>query len=243
MVIVVFFYDDKQKREKLLLHIAEQFPEVISLQYIINPKKNDSLHDLQANVFSGHDCLYEEYKGLRFRISAKSFFQTNTLQALTLCKTVERFASLTGTECVYDLYTGTGTLACFLAQKAKKIIGIEYINEAIRDAVINSEINNLRNIRFIAGDIKETLTNDFLQKNENPDVIITDPPRAGMHEEVTKKILKISPQKIVYVSCNPATQARDVAILKENYRIEKIQPLDMFPHTAHVECIAALVRK
>ena len=243
MVVVVFFYEDKIEREKLLKHISKKFPQITSLQYVINSKKNDSIFDQEVKTFSGENCIHEEMEGLKFRISPKSFFQTNSTQAYELYKVTRDFAELKGNEVVYDLYTGTGTIANFVARKSKKVIGIEYISIAIEDAKVNSQINNISNTGFFAGDIKDVLNNDFVSTHDKPNVIITDPPRAGMHEDVVKKILELSPEKIIYVSCNPATQARDIALLSEQYFVEKVQPVDMFPHTAHVESVAKLVRK
>lgn len=243
MVVVVFFYEDRPLREKLLKHLSEKFPQITSLQYVINSKKNDSIFDQEVKTFSGADAINEEMEGLKFRISAKSFYQTNSLQAYELYKVTRDFAELSGKELVYDLYTGTGTIANFVAGKAKKVVGIEYIPVAIEDAKVNSEINKIGNTDFYAGDIKEVLNNDFIATHGKPDVIITDPPRAGMHEDVVRKILEIAPDKIVYVSCNPATQARDIALMSSDYFVEKVQPVDMFPHTAHVESVAKLIRK
>jgi len=243
LVVVVFYHEDKPAREKLLNHIAKKFPQATSLQYVINPKKNDSIFDLEVKPFSGKDFIEEEMEGLKFRISPKSFFQTNSTQAYELYKVARDFAGLNGNEIVYDLYTGTGTIANFVARKAKKVIGIEYITEAIEDAKTNSKINNITNTEFFSGDIKDTLSNDFISSHGKPDVIITDPPRAGMHPDVVKKMLEISPERIIYVSCNPATQARDISLLNEMYFAEKVQPVDMFPHTAHVESVVKLVRK
>lgn len=243
MVVVVFFYEDKPAREKLLKHISEKFPQITSLQYVINPKANDSIFDLEVKTFSGNEFIEEQMEDMSFRISPKSFFQTNSLQAYELYKVTREFAELKGNETIYDLYTGTGTIANFIARKAKKVIGIEYIPEAIEDAKINSQINKITNTGFFAGDIKDTLNNEFVSTHGKPDVIITDPPRAGMHEDVVRKMLELLPEKIIYVSCNPSTQARDIAILNEKYFTEKIQPVDMFPHTAHVESVAKLMRK
>ncbi len=243
MVVVVFFYEDKSAREKLLKHLAAKFPAITSLQYVINSKQNDSIFDQEVKTFSGEDCIYEEMEGLKFRISPKSFFQTNSAQAYELYKVALDFAELKRNEVVYDLYTGTGTIANFVAGKAKKVVGIEYIPVAIEDAKINSRINNISNTEFFAGDIKDVLSNEFISAQGKPDVIITDPPRAGMHGDVVKKILDLNPEKIIYVSCNPATQARDIALMNEQYFVEKVQPVDMFPHTAHVESVAKLIRK
>lgn len=240
MVIVVFFYEDKTEREKLLKHISETFTQITSLQSVINSKKNDSIFDQEVKTFSGADYIQEEMEGLKFRISPKSFFQTNSAQAYELYKVTREFAELDTTETVYDLYTGTGTIANFVAQKAKNIIGIEYSDAAIEDAKINSQINGINNTKFFAGDIKDVLNDKFILMHEKPNVIITDPPRAGMHEDVVRKILEISPEKIIYVSCNPATQARDISLMQEKYFVKKIQPVDMFPHTAHVESVIQL---
>jgi 23S rRNA (uracil1939-C5)-methyltransferase len=201
------------------------------------------LLDLSVQTFSGSPYIEEDLEGLRFRISSKSFFQTNSKQAHELYKMTREFSALTGEETVYDLYTGTGTIANFVARQASKVVGIEYVSDAIEDAKINSQINNITNTHFFAGDIKELLNDKLIADFGKPQVIITDPPRAGMHEEVVKKIVEILPEKIVYVSCNPATQARDMAWMNEKYRVEKVQPVDMFPHTAHVESVAKLVRK
>lgn len=243
MVVVVFFYEDPVLREKLLKHLSKKFPQITSLLYVVNSKKNDSIFDQEVQVFSGEDAIYEEMEGLKFKISAKSFYQTNSLQAYELYKVTRDFAALSGNEWVYDLYTGTGTIANFVSGKAKKVVGIEYIPIAIEDAKVNSEINKIGNTEFFAGDIKDVLSNEFVAAHGRPDVIITDPPRAGMHEDVVNRILEINPQKIIYVSCNPATQARDIALMSEQYFTEKVQPVDMFPHTAHVESVAKLIRK
>lgn len=243
MVIVVFFLDEKGRREDLLNYIALQFPQVSSLYYIINSKRNDSLNDQQPVLFYGDDHLIEEMDGLHFRIGPKSFYQTNTRQALKLYRTARQFAGLTGNELVYDLYTGTGTIANYVAPVCRKVIGIEYIEDAVKDAIENSSINGINNAEFIAGDIRRVLSENIIAARGKPDVVITDPPRAGMHEDVTLSILSADPSRIVYVSCNPATQARDIHLLSEKYRIEKIQPVDMFPHTHHVENVVLLVRR
>jgi 23S rRNA (uracil1939-C5)-methyltransferase len=243
MVILVFRSDEKELREKLLNHVAEKFPTLISLLYIINPKKNDTIFDLDVHVYKGRDHITEVMEGLKFKISAKSFYQTNSEQAYQLYKIARSFASLTGNELVYDLYTGTGTIASFVSKNAKHVIGIDYIEDAIRDAKWNAENNNISNVSFFAGDIKDTLNDQFIAEHGIPDVIITDPPRSGMHEDVVKKILEIAPQRIVYVSCNPSTQARDMQILSEKYNVVKLQPVDMFPHTTHVENVALLEKK
>jgi len=243
MVVVVFFYEDVPAREALLNHLSRKFPQITSLQYVINSKKNDSIFDQEVKGFSGEECIYEEMEGLKFRISAKSFFQTNSAQAYELYKVTRDFADLKNNEVVYDLYTGTGTIANFVAGKAKKVIGIEYVNAAIEDAKVNSRINGISNTEFFAGDIKDVMDDKFISVHSRPDVVITDPPRAGMHEDVVHKILELSPEKIIYVSCNPATQARDIALMSGMYYVERIQSVDMFPHTAHVESVAKLVRK
>jgi 23S rRNA (uracil1939-C5)-methyltransferase len=198
---------------------------------------------LEIKTYSGRDHILEVMEGLKFRISAKSFYQTNSLQAYELYKITRDFAGLTGNEVVYDLYTGTGTIANFVARNAKKVVGIEYVEDAIKDAIINSKENGISNTSFFAGDMKDILNDEFIDTNGRPDVIITDPPRAGMHEDVVKVILQAMPEKIVYVSCNPSTQARDLALMQENYSIEKVQPVDMFPQTAHVENVVLMVRK
>ncbi len=240
MVIVVFFMDEKERREALLDYISEEFPQITSLMYVVNTKKNDSLNDQEAVLYRGVDHLVEEMEGLKFRVGAKSFYQTNSGQALELYRVARMFAGLTGNEVVYDLYTGTGTIANFIASQAKKVVGIEYISEAVDDAVINSRLNGITNTSFFAGDMKDILNDSFFDVNGRPDVVITDPPRAGMHEDVVKAIMAAAPGKIVYVSCNPATQARDVALLSGSYKVTKVQPVDMFPHTHHVENVVLL---
>ncbi len=249
MVIVVFRNDEKESRDKLMTHIAEKFQQITSLLYIINPKRNDTIFDLDVHVFKGQDHITEVMpvptlsgNGLKFKISAKSFYQTNSDQAFELYKVAQSFAALTGNELVYDLYTGTGTIASFVSLNTKHVVGIDYIADAIKDANENARNNNINNVSFFAGDIKDTLNDQFIAENGSPDVIITDPPRSGMHENVVKKILEIAPQRIVYISCNPATQARDINLMSEKYRVEKLQPVDMFPHTTHVENVALLVR-
>ncbi|PRZ00370.1 23S rRNA (uracil1939-C5)-methyltransferase [Marinilabilia salmonicolor] len=243
MIIVVFFHEDEEKRNRLFEHLREQFPEVTSWMYVINEKKNDTITDQEVVLQYGRDHIFEEMEGLKFKIGPKSFYQTNSDQAYNLYKVARNFAGLTGDETVYDLYTGTGTIANFIAGNAKKVVGIEYVPEAIEDAHINSEINNIENTRFFAGDMKDLLNHDLFEKEGFPDVIITDPPRAGMHEDVVRTILNAAPEKIVYVSCNSATQARDINILDARYRVTAIQPVDMFPHTHHVENVALLERK
>ena len=243
MLIVVFFKDDKGKREKLLNFIADEFPQITSLLYVINEKANDTIMDQEIVTWKGNDCIYEEMEGLKFKIGPKSFYQTNSEQAYNLYKIVREFAQLSGNELVYDLYTGTGTIANFLARKARKIIGIECVPEAIEDAMENSKLNRIDNTFFIAGDIKDILTRDFIIEHGDPDVIVTDPPRAGMHGYVIETILSVEPPRIVYVSCNPATQARDVNLLDSKYRVTRVQPVDMFPHTHHVENVVLLEKR
>lgn len=240
MVIVIFYRDDEPQRTALLDALKENFPEITSLVYIINRKGNATINDQELFVYSGNDFIWEEMEGLRFKIGPKSFFQTNSAQAYELYKFARSFAGLTGDEVVYDLYTGTGTIANFVASQAKKVVGIEFIAEAIEDAVYNSNINHIGNTVFFAGDMKDVLTEAFFEENGRPDVIITDPPRAGMHPAVVEVILKARPKRIVYVSCNPATQARDIYLMKDLYKITRIQPVDMFPHTHHVENVVLL---
>lgn len=243
MVIVVFFEDDAEKREKLMAHLAEKFPQITSLLYIINQKANDTITDQQIEVWRGRDYIVEEMESLQFKIGPKSFYQTNSRQAYNLYKIAREFAGLSGNELVYDLYTGTGTIANFVARNARKVIGIEYVEEAIEDAKENSRINGIENTLFFAGDMKNVLTQEFINEHGRPDVIITDPPRAGMHDDVVETILFAQPQRIVYVSCNPATQARDLNLLDSKYRVTRVQPVDMFPHTHHVENVVLLMRK
>jgi 23S rRNA (uracil1939-C5)-methyltransferase len=240
MVIVIFFEDDREKRDKLLNHLTNEIQEITSLQYVVNQKANDTITDQEIVVFKGTDCIYEEMEELKFKISPKSFYQTNSDQAFTLYKVARDFATLTGNELVYDLYTGTGTIANFVAHQCRQVIGIEYVPEAIEDAKLNSKLNNIDNTQFFAGDMKDLLTADFITQFGKPDVIITDPPRAGMHDDVIKTILFAAPNRIVYVSCNPATQARDLSLLECQYRVERVQPVDMFPHTHHVENVILL---
>ena len=243
MIIMVLFHDDVEVRNALLQNIADKFPEITSLLYIINSKANDTITDQEVLVFKGNECIYEEMEGLKFKIGPKSFYQTNSEQAYVLYKVTRDFAGLTGNELVYDLYTGTGTIANFIAHQAKQVIGIEYVPEAIEDALINSKINNIDNTLFYSGDMKNILNTSFINEHGSPDVIITDPPRAGMHEDVIDAILFANPERIVYVSCNPATQARDLNLLDGNYKVTAIQPVDMFPHTHHVENVVLLERK
>lgn len=243
MVIVVFYEDDEEKREKLMNHIKAEFPQITSLLYIINQKANDTITDQEVITWSGRDHIFEEMEGLKFKIGPKSFYQTNSEQAYHLYEIARGFAELSGNELVYDLYTGTGTIANFIARDSKRVIGIEYVEEAIADAKVNSEINGIDNTLFFAGDMKDVLNESFIDEYGRPDVIITDPPRAGMHEDVVNAILFAEPEKIVYVSCNPATQARDLNLLDLKYRVSRVQPVDMFPQTHHVENVVLLERR
>ena len=243
MVIVVFFEDDEDKRNSLMEFIANKFPEITALLYVINQKGNDTITDQEVITYKGNEAIYEEMEGLKFKIGPKSFYQTNSEQAYHLYEVAREFAQLSGNELVYDLYTGTGTIANFVAKDAKKVIGIEYVEEAIEDAKVNSANNNIDNTLFYAGDMKDILNQEFINQHGQPDVIITDPPRAGMHDDVINTILFAEPQRIVYVSCNPATQARDINLLDTKYRVAKIQPVDMFPHTHHVENVVLLERR
>jgi len=240
MVLVVFFMDEKERREDLLDFIISEFPRITSLFYVINSKKNDSLADQTPVLYKGEDHITETFDGLTFRIGPKSFTQTNSEQALQLYRKTRDFAGLTGHEIVYDLYTGIGTIANFVASSSRKVIGIEYVEEAVRDAAENSRINNITNTQFFSGDVKDILSDEFIELNGRPDVLITDPPRAGMHQDVIEKILSILPSRVVYISCNPATQARDLQFLSSKYNIVGVQPVDMFPHTHHVENIVLM---
>lgn len=231
------------KMKELLQYVADKFPQITSLLYVINNKCNDTIGDLDVEVFKGNDHIFEEMEGLRFKIGPKSFYQTNSEQAYNLYKVARDFAGLTGEELVYDLYTGTGTIANFVSRQAKKVIGIEYVPEAIEDAKVNSEINGITNTLFYAGDMKDILTQDFINEHGRPDVIITDPPRAGMHNDVIDVILFAEPKRIVYVSCNPATQARDLQLLDAKYKVVAVRPVDMFPHTHHVENVVLLEKR
>ncbi len=242
MVILCFFHEDRKKREAMLSALAEAFPEITSLYYVINKKLNDSIGDQECILFKGDETIRETMEGLTFRIGPKSFYQTNSDQALKLYTVAREFAGLTGKEVVYDLYTGTGTIAQFVSRNASKVIGIEYVPEAIEDAKANAAANGIVNCEFFAGDMKDVLNTAFLEEHGRPDVIILDPPRAGIHPDVAKVILEASPERIVYVSCNPASQARDLAILCQEYEITAVQPVDMFPHTQHVENVCALRR-
>lgn len=240
MVVMVFYREDKAHREALLSYIADRFPEITSLLYVINSKCNDTITDQTIHVYKGKDYIIEKMEDLQFKIGAKSFYQTNSMQAYRLYYVVREFAGLTGSELVYDLYTGTGTIANFVSRQAREVIGIEYVPEAIEDAKVNSIINGITNTKFYAGDMKDILTQDFINEHGRPDVIITDPPRAGMHDNVIQTLLFAQPKRIVYVSCNPATQARDLSFLNNAYAVRKVQPVDMFPHTHHVENVVLL---
>lgn len=242
MLIVCFYHEDEQARIGLLDAVAERFPEISSLYYVINGKANDSIADQECILYKGEEAIYEEMEGLKFKIGPKSFYQTNTLQAYKLYSVAREFAALTGSETVYDLYTGTGTIAQFVSAKASKVIGIEYVPEAIEDAKINAANNGITNCTFYAGDMKDILTDDFVTEHGHPEVIILDPPRAGIHPDVAKVILNAEPDRIVYVSCNPASQARDLQVLCEKYTITAVRPVDMFPHTHHVENVVALIK-
>lgn len=243
MVILCFKKDDEEKREAILNHLKDKFPQIASLLYIINPKMNDTIYDLDVNVFNGEDHLIEMLEDLKFKIGPKSFFQTNTLQTQNLYGKTRELAGLTGNENVYDLYTGVGTIALFVSKLAKQVVGIEYVESAIEDAKVNAALNNITHTHFYAGDMKDVLNDELIAKHGKPDVIITDPPRAGMHPDVIAKILEVAAPKVVYVSCNPATQARDIAMMEERYKVTSVQPVDMFPHTHHVENIALLELK
>ncbi|MCM1504466.1 MAG: 23S rRNA (uracil(1939)-C(5))-methyltransferase RlmD [Muribaculum sp.] len=240
MAVMSFGEDNPEAISTLLTAVKNEFPQITSLMYVINTKVNDTIADQEIITFAGRDYIEENMEGLTFRIGPKSFYQTNSLQAHKLYSVARQFAKLTGKELVYDLYTGTGTIANFIAKNARKVIGIEYVPEAIEDAKINAKVNGLTNTLFFAGDMKDVLTDSFIEQHGRPDVIIVDPPRAGMHEDVVKVILNAEPNRIVYVSCNPATQARDLSLLDTKYKIEAIQPVDMFPHTAHVENVVSL---
>lgn len=243
MVIMVFAYADEEQIEGMMKFLASEFKNINSLLYIVNHKKNDTIFDQEIHVYSGEDHIFENMDGLKFKIGPKSFYQTNSAQAFELYKITRDFANFKGDELVYDLYTGAGTIANFIAGKVKKVVGIEYVPTAIEDAKINSEINGIKNTSFFAGDMKDILNNDFINSHGKPDVVITDPPRAGMHVDVVKRLLEIEAEKIVYVSCNAATQARDVELLKVKYEVSRIKPVDMFPHTQHVENVVLLTFK
>lgn len=243
MVVIVVGEDRPDDLRALLTAFSEAFPAVTSLMYVVNTKVNDTIGDLDVELFAGKEYIEEEMEGLRFRVGPKSFYQTNSRQAYELYKVTRDFAGLTGNELVYDLYTGTGTIANFVSRKARKVVGVEYVPEAIEDAKINSAVNGIDNTIFFAGDMKDVLTDDFIAEHGHPDVMIVDPPRAGMHGDVVDTILRAEPPVIVYVSCNPATQARDLALLDCKYKVEAVQPVDMFPHTQHVENVVRLKRR
>ena len=240
MVVMVFGEDDREKIEALMQAIKSNVPEITSLQYVINTKVNDTIADQEILLYSGREYILEEMEGLRFRVGPKSFYQTNSRQAYELYKVARDMAGLTGSELVYDLYTGTGTIANFVARRARQVIGIEYVEDAIKDAKINSAENGIANTLFYAGDMKDVLTDEFVERHGRPEVMIVDPPRAGMHGDVVNVILNARPETIVYVSCNPATQARDLSLLDVAYAVEAVQPVDMFPHTHHVENVVKL---
>ncbi|MEC3908582.1 23S rRNA (uracil(1939)-C(5))-methyltransferase RlmD [Tamlana sp. 2201CG12-4] len=243
MVLIQFFKDDKIKRELLLDFIAESFPQITSLQYVINGKANDTIYDQEVICYKGNDHIFENMEGLKFKINAKSFYQTNSEQAFELYKITRDFAGLTGNELVYDLYTGTGTIAQFVSKQASKVIGVESVPDAIIAAKENAQLNNINNVEFFVGDMKNVFNTEFIQTHGEPDVIITDPPRDGMHKDVVQQILNIAPKKVVYVSCNSATQARDLALMDAQYKVIKTQAVDMFPQTFHVENVVLLERR
>jgi len=243
MVILSFFHEDENKRSKLLEAIKNEFPVITSLMYVINEKGNDTITDQEIKLFDGRDHIFEEMEGLQFKINAKSFYQTNSAQAYELYQVARDFAGLTGEELVYDLYTGTGTIAQFISKNARKVVGVESVPEAIEDAKANALHNNISNTEFFVGDMKNVFNNAFIEEHGQPDVIITDPPRDGMHKQVVEQLLQVAPPKIVYVSCNSATQARDLALMKEKYKVTKVQPVDMFPQTHHVENVVLLEKR
>ncbi|MBA4744775.1 MAG: 23S rRNA (uracil(1939)-C(5))-methyltransferase RlmD [Muricauda sp.] len=243
MVLVQFFEENTEHRELLLNHLKETFSEITALLYVINSKGNDTIYDQEVICFAGRDHIFEEMEGLQFKINAKSFYQTNSEQAYELYKVARNFAGLTGSELVYDLYTGTGTIAQFISKNAKKVVGVESVPEAIEDAKANALHNNISNAEFFVGDMKNVFNDSFILEHGKPDVIITDPPRDGMHKQVVEQLLQVAPPKIVYVSCNSATQARDLALMKEKYQVTKVQPVDMFPQTHHVENVVLLEKR
>ena len=243
MVIVVFYHEDVEKREGLMAHLADKFPEVTSLMYVINEKGNDTIGDQDVILYKGIDHIFEQMEDLKFKIGPKSFYQTNSEQAYELYRKTREFANIQKDEVVYDLYTGTGTIANFVARQAKKVIGIEYVPDAIEDAKLNSEINGIDNTAFFAGDMKDVLNAEFIAEHGHPDMMIVDPPRAGMHADVVETILQAAPNRIVYVSCNSATQARDLEMMDHAYKVTKIQAVDMFPHTHHVENIVLMEKR
>jgi len=243
MVLIQFFDDNKVERELIMDHLAERFPGITSLQYVVNQKANDTLYDQDIKLYKGREYILEQMEGLSFSINAKSFYQTNSDQAYELYSITRDFAGLTGNELVYDLYTGTGTIAQFVSRKAKKVIGVESVPEAIADAKENARRNNINNCEFFVGDMKDVFNEAFIDAHGFPDVIITDPPRDGMHKDVVEQILRIAPQKVVYVSCNSATQARDLALMDEVYKVTRVRPVDMFPQTHHVENVVLLEKR
>ena len=243
MVLIQFFENDKASRELILDHLYEKFPQITSLQYVVNNKANDTLYDTDIKLYKGRNYILEEMEGLKFSINAKSFYQTNSDQAYELYKITRDFAGLTGNEIVYDLYTGTGTIAQFVSKKAKKVIGVESVPDAIKDAKANAVRNEITNCEFFVGDMKVVFNDSFIAQHGQPDVIITDPPRDGMHKDVIEQIMKIAPEKVVYVSCNSATQARDLALMDEKYKVTRVRPVDMFPQTHHVENVVLLERR
>jgi 23S rRNA (uracil1939-C5)-methyltransferase len=243
MVVVVFAYIAQDQIDEMMAYLQTEFPEITALLYVVNQKKNDTIFDQEVVRYAGRDYIFEEMDGLKFKIGAKSFYQTNSLQAHELYKITKEFAGFTGDELVYDLYTGAGTIANFVARSVRQVVGIEYVPTAIEDAKFNSSLNEIDNTLFYAGDMKDILTAGFIAEHGKPDVVITDPPRAGMHEDVVKRLLEMEAEKIVYVSCNAATQARDLALLKEKYDVMRIKPVDMFPHTQHVENVVLLKLK
>lgn len=243
MAVMCFGEDNQEAIKDLLDKVREKFPQITSLLYVVNLKVNDTITDQEIILHSGREFIEEEMEGLKFRIGPKSFYQTNSGQAYELYKVAREFAGLTGNELVYDLYTGTGTIANFVSRQSSKVIGIEYVPEAIEDAKVNSSVNGIENTEFFAGDMKDVLTDSFIAEHGRPDVMIIDPPRAGMHDDVIKVILNAAPKRIVYVSCNPATQARDISLLDEKYKVTAVRPVDMFPHTHHVENVVRLERR
>ncbi len=244
IMVLIQFYDDLEPERTLLLdYLKQEFPQITSLQYVINQKPNDTIYDQDVICYAGRDHIFEEMEGLKFKINAKSFYQTNSIQAYELYKITRDFADLKGNEIVYDLYTGTGTIAQFIAKKAKEVVGVEAVPEAIEDAKANAQFNNIKNVRFYAGDMKVVFNEDFITSNGKPDVVITDPPRDGMHKDVVAQLLKIGAPRIVYVSCNSATQARDLALMDHMYKITKVQAVDMFPQTHHVENVVLLEKR
>jgi 23S rRNA (uracil1939-C5)-methyltransferase len=243
MIMIQFFKEDKANRELLLDFLAESFPQITSLQYVINGKANDTIYDQDVICYKGQDHIFEDMEGLKFKINAKSFYQTNSQQAYELYKVTRDFADLKGDELVYDLYTGTGTIAQFVAKQAKRVIGVEAVPDAIIAAKENAQLNGITNVEFYVGDMKNVFNDEFIKQHGHPDVIITDPPRDGMHKDVVQQILNIAPNKVVYVSCNSATQARDLELMDAMYKVTKVQPVDMFPQTHHVENVVLLEKR